>query len=206
MPLSMKNAVPDYWTRYSSELRKYIQKQVSDADAAKDILQEVFVKVYSNWQHEFHGRHMETGNVRAWMYKIARHAVVDHYRLKGRYHRAQELDMPVEDSELPLQEAARYLMPLLSFLPRVYAEPLRLAYIDGLAQSDVARRLGLGLSATKSRIQRGRQMLRVIYGQCTYTETDQLGKLTQFRMKPRCQGLERLIDTPEKILRESCVF
>jgi RNA polymerase sigma-70 factor (ECF subfamily) len=207
MSLAMKNAVPDYWTRYSGELRKYIQKQVSDADAAKDMLQDVFVKVYSSWpQRECEGKQAEKGNVRAWMYKIARHAVVDHYRQKGRYHRAEEIDLPVEDSESSLQEAARYMMPLLSFLPRLYAEPLRLADIDGLAQADIARRLGLGLSATKSRIQRGRQLLRVMYGQCTYTQTDQLGKLIQFRLKPRCQDLKRLIDTPEKILCESCVF
>ena len=56
-----------------------------------------------------------------------------------------------------------------------FDEALMLADIDGLAQQEVAQRLGISLSGAKSRIQRGREKLRARLDACCDIQTGPLG-------------------------------
>jgi RNA polymerase sigma-70 factor (ECF subfamily) len=49
--------------------------------------------------------------------------------------------------------------------------------IDGLPQREIAERLGLSLSGAKSRVQRGRAMLKDILDQCCVFHFDKRGNL-----------------------------
>jgi RNA polymerase sigma-70 factor (ECF subfamily) len=61
---------------------------------------------------------------------------------------------------------------------------LKLSELDGLTQQNVADRLGLSLSGAKSRIQRGRAMLRNVLDQCCTFEFDRRGNLLEVDPKP----------------------
>ncbi|WP_185974302.1 sigma factor-like helix-turn-helix DNA-binding protein [Litoribacter populi] len=67
-----------------------------------------------------------------------------------------------------------------------------MADIDGIKQSDIAEKLGLNLSTTKSRIQRARQMLREEFLTCCHLETDRKGNLIGFAVKESCKPLQEL--------------
>jgi len=59
----------------------------------------------------------------------------------------------VEESESDIyQEFSVFLNPLIDFLPPKYAIPLRLADIEGMKHKEIATKLNLSLTATKSRI------------------------------------------------------
>jgi RNA polymerase sigma-70 factor (ECF subfamily) len=77
---------------------------------------------------------------------------------------------------------------LIGQLPETYREAVRLSEIEGLSQQAVAERLELSLSGGKSRIQRGRAMLREVLDQCCHFEFDRRGNLVEVDPKPNRQG------------------
>ncbi len=60
-------------------------------------------------------------------------------------------------------------------LPEIYREALRLTEFEGVSQVELARRLGLSVSAAKSRVQRARAMVRAEMERCCRWETDRYG-------------------------------
>src|SRR5215213_6149683 len=64
--------------RYQRPIAAYVYRMVGDYDAALDLTQEVFIKVYgslSRYRPEF--------KFSTWIYKIAHNAAVDHLRRAG---------------------------------------------------------------------------------------------------------------------------
>ena len=49
---------------------------------------------------------------------------------------------------------------IIDRLPEPYREALVMTAFEGLAQEDLAKRLGISVSAAKSRVQRGREQLK----------------------------------------------
>ena len=79
-------------------------------------------------------------------------------------------------------------------MPEKYAAPLRMADIEGMKQTDIAENLQLSLPATKSRVQRARELLKNEIVTCCYLDTDQQGNLIGFDIKEACiplQGFRR---------------
>jgi RNA polymerase sigma-70 factor (ECF subfamily) len=72
---------------------------------------------------------------------------------------------------------------MVNALPETYRLPLLLSELEGLPQKEVARRLGLSLSAAKSRVQRGRERLKGVFAECCHVETDHRGSLTSYQRK-----------------------
>jgi RNA polymerase sigma-70 factor (ECF subfamily) len=58
------------------------------------------------------------------------------------------------------------------------------AEVEGLPQQAVADRLGLSLSGAKSRIQRGRAMLRVVLERCCRFEVGGRGNVVDSEPRP----------------------
>ena len=65
------------WREFSAPLRKFLRTRThTDADA-EDILQEVFVRI-----HKRLPALREPAKLQGWVYRIARNAVIDHYRTR----------------------------------------------------------------------------------------------------------------------------
>lgn len=178
--------VPALWGEHKEALRGYIRKRVPDEELAADLLQDVLLKVYGFCQAR-----SGVANVRAWLFQIAHNAIVDAVRQNRRLVPVSEdFDVAVEDEQEAYHAAAEYIEPLLQLLPPAYSEPLRLSDVEGLKQQDVAAQLGLGLSAAKSRIQRGRVLLKELFVECCLLETDEQGHLLGIDIRPGCRPLE----------------
>jgi RNA polymerase sigma-70 factor (ECF subfamily) len=65
----------------------------------------------------------------------------------------------------------------LAELPETYREPVRLAELEGLPLAKIALRMNRSLTAVKSRVRRGRQMLRARMQACCRFEFDRLGQV-----------------------------
>ena len=175
------------WTEHRDALYRFILKRTRDEDLAKDLLQEVLLKVY-----RFCMSKSGVGNVRSWLFQIANNCIIDHVRKHGK----TSYDVPeqiAEEESHAYKEAEEFLLPIIGFLPEAYAVPLRMSDIEGMKQADIALKLGLNLSATKSRIQRARQMLKEEFITCCHLETDSQGNLTGFKVKASCRPLQQLI-------------
>ena len=179
--------VPALWAEHRLMLKAYILKRIKDRDLAEEILQEVLIKVYS-----FCLRSSGVKNLKSWLFQIAHNTIIDHYRKQNKIANVELPEEVDEDENLAFQDATDFIQPLLKFLPAEYALPLKLSDIEGLKQAEVAEKLNLSLSATKSRIQRARQLLKQEFITCCDLETDVFGNFIFFEVKDSCTPLRYL--------------
>lgn len=160
----------DLWQEHKFRLRKFIAKRVRDHHVADDILQDVFLKAHISLHTV-----TSTGNVSAWLFRVAANAVADYYRAhKPSDQLPEDLAAP-EPERNYVAELACCLQPLIAELPNIYRTALMLSEIEGITQREVAERLGISVSGAKSRVQRGREKLRERLSQCCEVETGRNG-------------------------------
>jgi RNA polymerase sigma factor (sigma-70 family) len=138
-----------------------------DRAAAEDLVQDVFLAVWSN-AGQFDP---ERGTVRAWVLQIAHFRLLNELRRQSRQPEiAPDPDglmlagLPGRDPG-PLEATWRQhrhavLTSALDELPPPQREALRLAFLDDLTHEQVAAELGLPLGTAKTRIRVGLQKLR----------------------------------------------
>ena len=92
------------------------------------------------------------------------------------------------DGEDAASQLAVGLREMIGSLPRPYQEALMLVEIEGLSQKEVAEKLDLSYSGAKSRVQRGRRLLREALVNCCHIELDRRGRIIDYVPRDRlCQ-------------------
>jgi RNA polymerase sigma-70 factor, ECF subfamily len=172
---------------FAAKLRSFVGRRVRDGATADDLTQETLLKVFRSREALRDGQRLE-----AWVYRIARTTLVDYYR---RTKPTEEL--PAGLTAEPADEVAPFRQAVMATtrrfleeLPEAYREPLRLAELEGLPLAKIALRQGLSLTAVKSRVQRGRAMLKRKLQECCRFEFDRQGKVIGWERrgpKPCCR-------------------
>lgn len=131
---------------------------LTDAAAAEDVTQSVFLKIWSS------PRLFRDGNFGAWIARVARNRAVDVARSRALHGESEFPDSLPEDDALEDRalahidgERARRALALLSPEQR---EPLELGFLRGLTQEQIARQTGLPLGTIKTRMRSGLRRLR----------------------------------------------
>ena len=146
------------WNEYSSALKGYLISRLKDKHVSDDLLQEVFVKIHLKADSL-----KKEQSIKSWVFTITHNVLMDYFK--------KTKTISVDDLKVVSEEADKHdmsdcLVPLIKNLPEKYSKPLLLSEIEGLKQQVVADKLGLSLTATKSRIQRGREMLKQGFVSC----------------------------------------
>jgi RNA polymerase sigma-70 factor (ECF subfamily) len=132
-----------------------------DRALAEELTQETFVDVVRG-RAEFDGR----SNDATWLIGIARHKLVDHYRVLHRTERRRLALIQSRPSDVyePVSawETRRHVVETLARLPSMQRAALVLHYLDGLPVADVARLLGKSEAAVESLMTRGREQFRSV--------------------------------------------
>jgi RNA polymerase sigma-70 factor (ECF subfamily) len=151
--------VTSAWQAHEAELRGYLRHRLGDADGAEDVLQDVFVKAMRQGQG-----FCSLDNPRAWLFQVARNALVDRARLAHPTvplpEDLAEVAVQAHDTPPPVDALADCLTRTLAELSAEDAEVLRACDLDGQTQRAFAQAHGLSLPAVKSRLLRARQRLR----------------------------------------------
>lgn len=164
----------------AGSMHSFVTARVRDRSDADDITQEALLRLYRN-VHTLR----DAGALEGWAFQIARSAIADHYRRPAQ--RATPID-PADVEELlggvddlpdrdPAVELAGCVSSLLERVPERYRRALELTDVSGLTQSRAAEELGLTTSGMKSRVQRGRRMLREEVERCCRVALDSRGAL-----------------------------
>jgi RNA polymerase sigma-70 factor (ECF subfamily) len=172
------------WGEFHEGLLGFINRRVRSRETAEDILQEVMLRIH---RHAAGVEHADA--VAAWVHRIARNAIADHYRsARIRRELAAGLDVDQEpagesDAEAPdvRDELAACIAPLLRRLPPIYREALTLTEVEGLTQAEAAARVSLSPSGMKSRVQRARRQLKRLLIDCCEVELDRRRRVTNYR-------------------------
>jgi RNA polymerase sigma factor (sigma-70 family) len=135
------------------------RRTLANCQDAEDVFQATFLVLAAKagartWQES-------VGN---WLYGVARHLALK-ARTAAARRAAREVRATVPPSTDPLaeitgRELRSALDDELARLPEKYRAPLVLCYLEGATRDEAARQLGWPLGTLKSRVERGRELLR----------------------------------------------
>ena len=154
--------------RYQRPIAAYVYRMVGDYEAALDVTQEVFIKVYNSLR-----RYRSEFKFSTWIYRIAHNSAVDHlrrYSTRGQSltneFDGEQYDLPIESRRLsPEQESERAerraeIEQVVRRLPTAYRELVLLRHSHDLSYDEIAEVTGLPLGTVKNRLFRAREVMR----------------------------------------------
>jgi RNA polymerase sigma-70 factor (ECF subfamily) len=167
-------AADGVWRDLHARLRGFVRKRIADPEAADDVAQEVLLRLHRNLADL-----RVEDRLDAFAYRIARNAIIDHYRARARAKEVpaapDELTTRIDadgdpdhgpNDERGVQELARCLEPLVQRLPEPYREALTLTDLGGLSQVEAASVAGLSVPGMKTRVQRARAQIHELLTDC----------------------------------------
>lgn len=172
----------EVYAAFGERLKSYIARRVADPADAEDLLQEIFIKIHRRLDGLRNNQLLAP-----WLYQIARRSITDYYRaIRPGLELPDDLALEEQEESEAEAELARGLEQMLDCLPEKYRQAVRLADLEGIKQEQVAARLGLSLSGAKSRVQRGRELLRRCLLECCEIEFDRRGRITAYTPRRHC--------------------
>lgn len=147
-------------------LRKARQIVRVDPEAARDIVQDAFVKIYLN-AAKF--RVQEGASFSSWGYKILINTCFTKYKkLKNEKNFVKDLDPEIAElvpsrAETEFFEKkldTDFLLSLISKLPVMLGRALRLHAVEGRSQKEIAALEGVSLGAVRARVHRAKKELK----------------------------------------------
>jgi RNA polymerase sigma-70 factor (ECF subfamily) len=167
------------WQVLRQDLFRFVRRRVHHEADAEDIVQEVFLRA---------GKHIDAlrdhERLSAWLYRIARNAIIDHHR-RGPAPSPDE--PPPPDLENPsAQELSWCLAAFVHALDEPYRAALILTELQGLTQAEAAALEGVPLSTMKSRVQRGRRKLRQQVEACCEVALDRRNTIQSYQVRDPC--------------------
>jgi RNA polymerase sigma-70 factor (ECF subfamily) len=170
----------------SASLNRFIAARVRDPHAAQDIAQDVLLKL-----HQQVDAVPEEEKLPAWIFAVARNAIID-YRRRNSVRDHATLDRTEVPTESAEPDAVAELAPCITRMVEHLAEPyrsaLKLVDLEGTTQQELADRESISLSAAKSRVQRARRQLRAMSHDCCNIEQNARGELVDFQTTERSGG------------------
>ncbi|WP_316572882.1 sigma-70 family RNA polymerase sigma factor [Neobacillus sp. YIM B06451] len=150
---------------YVNDIRKLIYSYVKHGETVEDLAQEVFLSAYQGY-HNFRG----DSSAKTWLFKIAINKCKDH--LKSWHHRhlvlteffQEKSSRSTAETEaiagLEKQELAKAIMAL----PLKYREIIILYYYHDLSLPEISGLLNMNSNTVKTRLARGRDLIKRRYG------------------------------------------
>lgn len=164
----------EIWNQFSLQIFNYIKLKVSTIEDTEDIFQDVFVKVFLKIESLD-----DVEKVGAWLFQVTRNSIHDFYRKKAKV--PQSVNSPIITDFLTEEKSTPNfldcLTPIIEELPTKYKEVIHLSDVEGKKYQEIANQLGLSLSGVKTRIQRGRELLKQGFISCCQYKKDENGKL-----------------------------
>jgi RNA polymerase sigma-70 factor (ECF subfamily) len=156
-----QTALAELYDAHSRRLFGLILRMLKNRSEAEDVLQEVFVQVWTRATTYNIG----LGSPAAWFVGIARNRAIDRLRANAVRARTAESVPEPQPMETPEWQAAagqrqRDVQRALSALPSEQRELIEQAFFLGFTYSELAERFSLPLGTVKTRIRTGMLSLR----------------------------------------------
>ena len=167
--------------RLYGKVFSFVRLRIKDADEAKDIVQDVFLKAYNSWNNR--PEEMPDENTaRNFLYVMARQRMIDFWRSSRFKTRTELLNNNTDDTDLwesgdfdslestePLPEDVfeqtenkALILELLNKLKKEDREILILRFLDELEYRELARIYKTGEDNVRQKVSRSLQKLKVV--------------------------------------------
>ena len=167
-----ESAFAEIIARYRNPITNYLYRFLNDYEEAVDLAQETFIRVYFALD-----RYHTQFAFSTYIYRIATNLAISEIRrrkrrrllsltglFQGEDDRDTEFQPPdkgkLADIELVEEERSQMIARAISALPEKYRVPVILRDVEGKTYDEIAEIMELGLGTTKSRISRGRALLK----------------------------------------------
>jgi RNA polymerase sigma-70 factor (ECF subfamily) len=176
------------WHDVHERLTAFVARRVDEPADVADLVQTVFLRAHANVAAV-----TDQERLLPWLFSITRNAIADHYRSPAR---RREVTGDAADGALEhgasddagdvtaLADLSTCVRPMLQQLPSAYREALERVEFDGVSQVDVAAELGISVPGLKSRVQRGRAMLREVLLACCEISRSATGGVLDYSRRP----------------------
>jgi RNA polymerase sigma-70 factor (ECF subfamily) len=157
--------------RYQRPITSYVYRMLSDYEAALDVTQEVFIKVYNSL-----GKYSSDYKFSTWLYRIAHNAAIDYMRRNsvnpqsletetedGTYQLQIESPRPTPEQEREHTEWRNEIEAVVNCLPAAYRDLIILRHSRDLSYDEIAEIANLPLGTVKNRLFRAREMMREMF-------------------------------------------
>ncbi len=140
-----------WMAQYGPALRQYFSRKAGPADA-DDLVQEVFLRLQAR------SRGAPVENVERYLFKIAKHVLVNRYRAQREHDELSEEheetdDLSPERILAAKQEFARAVVAILALPPRTRAA-FQFHRFEKLSYSAIAKRMGISKGTVQDLMQR----------------------------------------------------
>lgn len=158
--------------RWEHGLINFVFRIVGDVETAKDICQEVFLKVYQKAR-----QYRAQSSFKTWLYRIATNCSINELKKRKRhgevslamlYEENQQLEAelldpnPQPDEIIHQNDVAKHVQTALSRLPHKQRVVIILKLYEGMNFEQIASTLGCPVSTIKSRMYCGLEQLRTM--------------------------------------------
>ena len=152
-----------YSTMWDTMLNQVCMKYTKDKNKAEDFCQNGFIKVYRNldkWNN--------TGSLEGWVRRVINNNILDELRKKKLnfvdgeegfdFSRLDVGEEPYEEEGLSMKDVRK----ILPQLPPSYKKAFELYYLDGLKHDEIAKKLSISPSTSKTNLMKAKRKVRDI--------------------------------------------
>ena len=150
------------YDQYVTKIYRFIYLKVSSQEVAEDLSSEVFMRTWETYRSES----SKIENIQAYLYKVARNIVADHYRTRKVRIVSVEETVDIVDSADSLQDQALVNMEMdrvqkaLETIQDDYQNLIIWRYLDELSVPEIARITGKTEENVRVGIHRALQALK----------------------------------------------
>ncbi len=155
------------YDRYHPVIYAYLLAHVNHREAAQDLLQEVFLRV---WNHSHVGAALGIDESRYWIYRIAKNIVTDYYRRRSTVNQTHERMMAEQaltnsaersaEEAYASQDRMRGIEEAIRRLPEELRRVIILQVIGRMNSTEIGDLLGMPSGTVRYRLSMARRRLR----------------------------------------------
>lgn len=152
------SAQKELYEKYSSKMLVVCYRYAHHREDAEDMLQESFIKVFSQI-HTFESR----GSFEGWIRRIVVHTCINVLKKNKRFNESVDLvhagSLQVREESIPSIMQAKEVVECIRMLPIGYRTVLNLYAIEGYSHKEVALMLDIEESTSRSQYTRAKAIL-----------------------------------------------
>lgn len=149
------------YTTHYLRLYCYAMSITGDKEASRDMVEEVFTRLWSNMQH------VEESNIYPYLARSIYHLAIDNMR---REIKLREIKTAVANASSPIdedyseeQEKDRLVYQMIASLKPPADTIVKMKYLDGMKYAEIAQELDMSVNTVKKHIVKALKRLREIY-------------------------------------------
>lgn len=146
------------YDKYAPKMYGICLRYATNSEDAKDILQDGFVKVFTNLS-----KFKAAGSFEGWMRRIFVNTAIEHYRKKNQLYAIsehQEEQIPDQVFSALDELAADDIIRLISELPNGYRTVFNLFAVEGYSHKEIATMMNISEGTSKSQYARAKAWLQ----------------------------------------------